>query len=1074
MNTSNLLRTKFLVPRPGTDHFPRPHLIQWMESQASRRLVLLSAPLGYGKTMLLASFLSSSNKPAAWYQLDPSDSDPVIFLTCLLEALRRMEGMAEKMTSNLGQAAQALLDSGQEGSDPERVLTVLLNELTEKMTVPWMVVLDDYHYIANPAVHQLVINLLENAPPGLQLLIATRTDPLLPLARLRARGQLAELRAADLRFRNEEVMAWMELQIPGLSSESLALLSEKTEGWAAALQIMRSSLSGHNATSAGDVIAGLSGSQRFIFEYLAEEVFRRQNNGLQQFLLTSAVLEQMDAAVCKAVTGRDDAQTILEQLEQQNLFITSLDAQRRWFRFHNLFREFLLNRLQRDPQKIKICEQAAGKYYEEHGEWEAAFRHYLRIPNFQAAARAISQKAAFLVERGHVEVLHRSLSALPADVMQDHPELLLQHGNVHLRLGQAGLAISAYEDARAAFACQENPAGVSKALTRLAELHRAQGNYRQAEALATEALSYAPEEDHVARAGALMALAKSGGFLTNMNRGRSLAEQAVEEARLAGDKISALALASFLQSLGQICWWHGDPYAAVHFCQEALRLAPDECSPLGVRANILLVTPHLYWREFELALRYAERGLEIAQTLQLKELLPAAYTALGNVLTRVGETARAEICLRQSLELAQQLGLAAYEQLMATGYLAYNLYSQGRVDEAWQLAEGGLWAYTGNPDTYEAYVCRSVLADVELESNRLSRAERYYSELVEVGERRQFRIPLALVYLGLAFIHLETGRRERGLEFGQKALELIEPTKAFQLFVDQGERSRVVCNALLEAGLNSPFLERVLNSLPGKRKRLVINDVQQTAIHVRCLGNFRVYAGSEEISAERWVSSKARDLLAYFITFRSERIPAERAYDGIWPNKVGRGLTAFHTALSRLRSALRTGDSSLRFILVETGEYHLDAARFNIDVDLFDAALKKARAASDEEIASHWYEQAIEFYQGEYLQNLYYDWLFSERRRLSADYLGALRALANYHYSRQRFTQALELLQRALRVDNLIEDLHCQAMQVFAGMGDRAGLVRQYQELREILEVELGIEPLDSTERLYRRLLQSM
>ncbi len=317
-----------------------------------------------------------------------------------------------------------------------------------------------------------------------------------------------------------------------------------------------------------------------------------------------------------------------------------------------------------------------------------------------------------------------------------------------------------------------------------------------------------------------------------------------------------------------------------------------------------------------MALEYAERGLEIAQTLHLHELLPSAYTALGNVLTRRGETARAEACLRQSMEMAQNLGLAAYERLMATGYLAYNLYSQGRVDEARQLAEGALWAYTGSLDTYEAYVCRSVLADVALEQRQLARAETIYTELVEVGERRQFRIPLAMVYFGLAYIHLVTDRRETGLAFASKALAMIEPTQAVQLFIDQGERSRVVCKALQEAGEMSSFLGRVIEHLPATQPTITFT---HKTVMVRCLGTLRVLVGSDEISQERWVSTKARDLLAYFITFRGEHIPAERAFEAIWADKPGRGMTAFHTALSRLRSALRLGESTPRFILVESG-----------------------------------------------------------------------------------------------------------------------------------------------------------
>ncbi len=1071
MALSTKLHTKFLIPQPPPDRVPRPHLTEWLESQLDKRLILLSAPPGYGKTTLLVDFLSTSPLPAAWVQLAEADSDPSVFLACLIEAIYRLHGSHEK---NIGRATQTLLESANASTSPQQILTVLINELTDTLFNPWLLVLEDYHFIASPVVHQLVDLLLENGPASLHVIISTRTDPPIALARLRARGLLAELRAPELRFHEDEISSLISHYVTGLSEQSLAQLAEKTEGWAAALQIVCSSLNGQDALSADRFIAGLSGSHRYIFEYLAEEVFLRQNGRRRIFLMNTAILPQLDAATCNALPGITKAQAMLDQLEHENLFLTSLDAHRHWYRYHFLFREFLFSKLQREqPLQLPILHQAAGKYNEQIGELESAYSHYIEAKDWEAAARVIQEFAPSFVERGRVEVLNRYLTTLPDQVMHSHPHLLLQRGNARRRLGEAGLAINDYEDARTAFLAGTDQGGVSQALTLLAEINRAQGNYRQAESLASEALGFAPPDNHVARAYALIALAKSTGFLTGMDQGRSLAEQAVQEARLTGEQLSPLARANFLQSLGQICWWHGDPQATVRYCKEALQLTPEDFSPIAAQAYISLVSPYLYWHDLDTALRYAERGLEIAQTLHLHELLPSAYSALGNVLTRRGETARAESCLRQAMELAQNLGLASYERLMTAGYLAYNLYGQGRADEARQMAESAFWAYTGNPDTYEAYVCSSVLADVALEQGRLARAEAFYAELVEIGERRQFLIPLAMVCFGLAYIHLITGRQESGLTFARKALTLIEPTQAVQLFVDQGERSRVVCRNLQEAGEQSQFLQRVLESLPAKTTSSLLL-VDPAVVTVQALGPFRVFIGREEVSQERWVSTKARDLLAYFITFRSERIPCERVFDAIWADKPGRGMTAFHTALSRLRHALRKGNAAPRFVLVEASEYWLDNAAFSVDVNEFDTALTKARAASTEELAAHWYEQAISLYHGEYLENLYYDWLFAERHRLTQTYISALRNLANFHFTHERFTTALELLQRALRVDNLNEDLHCQAMRTHVALGDQAGLVHQYQELEKTLSEELGMQPLVSTQKLYQRLVSGL
>jgi two-component SAPR family response regulator len=214
-------------------------------------------------------------------------------------------------------------------------------------------------------------------------------------------------------------------------------------------------------------------------------------------------------------------------------------------------------------------------------------------------------------------------------------------------------------------------------------------------------------------------------------------------------------------------------------------------------------------------------------------------------------------------------------------------------------------------------------------------------------------------------------------------------------------------------------------------------------------------------------------LLAFFITFREERTSVERVFDALWHDKEGSGRTAFHTALSRLRKALRAGKRKLKYILVETGEYWLDSARFSVDVDDYDLAIAKARA-TDGETAEQWYEHAIQLYQGEYLDNLYYDWVFPERRRLTQSYLTVLCALAEIRTQQARHDEALSLLKKALATDPLLEDVHCQIMQVYADQKNQSAIIRQYQEMEQVLEKELGVEPMDSTIEAYKKLIKSI
>ncbi len=1061
---SVLPRTKFLIPRSGADVVSRPELLARLERALHRRLALISTPPGYGKTTLLAQLAEATDQPLAWCQLDAGDSDPVVFLSAFIESLRHTRNAPDsEACARMGRAALALLSNMEADLSitPRRVLTVLINELLEQVERSWLVVLEDYHEIANPAVHELLILLLENAPPGLTLIISTRADPPLPLARLRARGLLAEFRAEDLRFSEEEVRAWVRTRLPEATPEDIRALEDKTEGWAAGLQLVLAALAGRNPESRSRLIEGIQGSHRYLFDYLISEAFQRQPPATQRFLLVTSVLNQMDAAACAALPGIEHPQAMLAELERKNLFVSSLDEAHRWYRYHQLFREFLLDALRRDhPDLFQQAQRAAGRYYESQGQFEMAAQHYLAGEAADDAAQMLLRFAPDYIEHGRVVMLQRHLARLPEPVLARHPQLLLYHGDALRRLGYAGEADRRYQQARAAFEAAGDAVWLSRALVRLGELARSQGHYRQAQTLVTQALIHAPKDAHEDRARALIALAKSTGFLTGMDQGRALAEQALAEARLAGGAISLITLANILGSLGQIAWWHGDPQSTVRYATEALQILPDELSPIAARAHTSLAIPYLYWGHLDTALKHAERGLEIAQQLEMQELLPNAYTILGNVLTRMGETARAEAALRQSLEIAQQLGLAAYDQVMAAGYLAYNLYSQGRVDEAQQLAEGSLWAFAGNPDTYEVYVCRSVLADISLEKGRDEEAEQLFIDLLEVGERRRFRLPLAMVYFGLAYIALKRGDREKGVDYARRSLALVEPTNAVQLYLDQGERAVVVCRALKKAGGSSPFVDEVLARLrknASARPRVIENK----AVVVRTLGAFRVFVNGQEVSQERWVSARARDMLAYFITFRHDRIPMERVQEALWPQTASLGPRAFHTALYRVRQALRAGSESTKFILVQSGEYWLDAARFQVDVDEFDAALAQARHLMHQrpEEAERWFETALALYQGDYLANLYYDWLFPEQRRLREAHLQALRHLAGLRMNTRRYEDALSLLNQALALDPLQEQVHLDAMRCYAALGNRAAVARQYRQLEEALRRELGVGP---------------
>ncbi len=380
-----LLPTKLHVPRPRPHLVPRAHLVERLQRGVDRALTLISAPAGFGKTTVLAQWSAESGMPVAWLSLEPEDNDPTRFLSYLIAALQTLD-------AQLGTTALALLHTPQPPS-PEAVLAVLVSELTSRDSRDFALVLDDYHVITEESIQRGMTFLLEHLPPQLHLILATRADPALPLARLRAQGQLCEVRTADLRFEAAEVRAFledvMELDLP---PEAIATLEHNTEGWIAGLQLAALSLQGRADVSR--FLAAFTGSHRFVLDYLSDEVLARQPASVQTFLLHTCILERLSGPLCDAVTGQEGSQTMLEGLDNANLFVVALDDERHWYRYHHLFAEVLRSHLQQaQPALVPALHRRASAWYEQHALPAEAVQHALAVPDVELAARGLPGSA---------------------------------------------------------------------------------------------------------------------------------------------------------------------------------------------------------------------------------------------------------------------------------------------------------------------------------------------------------------------------------------------------------------------------------------------------------------------------------------------------------------------------------------------------------------------------------------------------------------------------------------------------------------------------------------------------------
>ena len=622
-----LLATKLHVPRPQPGFVPRPRLVEALGEGLARGLVVVCAPAGFGKTALLADWAESGRRPVCWLSLDTADNDPARFWRHVVAALdRACPGIAERAGPLLGPPPPSSFDG---------LVTALINELAAQPGDDQMLlVLDDYHLIDAQPVHAALTFLLDHLPVGLRLVLTSRSDPPLPLPRLRAAGQLAELRADDLRFTPDEAAALLrEATGSGLPVAAVAALAARTEGWAAGLQLAALSLRGQ-ADPAG-FVAAFSGSHRYVLDYLAGEVLEGQTGQMREFLLETSVLERLSGPLCDAVTGRADSQATLEQVEQAGLFLVPLDEVRGWWRYHQLFADLLRARLQQQqPGRVTELHRNAAAWCEEHGLADDAVRHALGAGDPVWAARLIEQHTDELLFRGERATVQRWLTALPAGLAGSRPRLLLAQSRMTLlsgRVAAAGdmldAADRAYAEApevagepyepsagRAASLLANVPATIALDRAYLAELR---GDAEQAIAYSSRALAEAGEGEWMLASHARGYLSLAEWMRGRLGEAEQLLSSTIAQWRAAGE--SALVVRGCYH-LGQIQRAQGRLDAALGTYQQAV----DTAAVPGRRPRPALASGMWAWP------RWHTSGTSL--------MMPSARSPRASLLPRITPT----------------------------------------------------------------------------------------------------------------------------------------------------------------------------------------------------------------------------------------------------------------------------------------------------------------------------------------------------------------------------------------------------------------------------------------------------
>ncbi|HEX8134590.1 MAG TPA: helix-turn-helix transcriptional regulator, partial [Actinomycetes bacterium] len=776
----------------------RPRLVDRLAQAHEGELILVCAPAGFGKTSLLADWARRDSRPVAWLSLDDADNDPARFWRHAAAAL-------DQVRPGVAQQVAGLLGGGLQPVSVEVAVTALVYELAGVAEVV-VLMLDDYHLIQAAAVHQSLRFLLEHLPAQLRLVVASRADPPLPLARLRARGQLVELREHDLRFTPAEAAELLRAAVgPELREAAVAALADRSEGWVAGLQLAALSLQGRGDIAA--FVEGFSGSHRYVLDYLTEEVLARQPEELVGFLLETSVLERLSGPLCDAVTGGRDGQALLEQVERTNLFLQPLDEERRWWRYHQLFADLLRARLhQQRPERVPELHRAAAAWFEAHGLAEEAVRHALAAGEAAWVARLVERHFPGLLWVSEDTTLRRWLAELPASVVRE-PWLcvaLASRAAMGGRLAEAERLLAAAERAPAGAAGPQGPpAGtpvrLAEDLPSVIAMYRANfaricGDAGPATRFAHRAQAELAGDDPLTRAVVEWNLAQAdllGGRLEGVEHAL---RRVMAAYRAAGVPLPAAAVC---YDLAQVQHALGRLGAAITTCREALELAaavdPD-LSPAGAAHARLAELLHER-DELDAALDHATRGVELCRQHGFAWPLAVALTALAWIRQAQGDPAGARAAMAEAERALPDPRLVDLFN-PAPAQAARLALAQGRVEDAARFVRDrglGPEDEPGYPREREYLVLARVLLAQQAPQQALRLLERLHA-LAEAQQRTGSVIQVC----ALQAPALDAGGDRAGaVGVLTEALALGAPEGYLRVFVDEGPPMAALLRELL-------------------------------------------------------------------------------------------------------------------------------------------------------------------------------------------------------------------------------------------------------------------------------------
>jgi LuxR family maltose regulon positive regulatory protein len=829
-----LVVTKLKVPPVRENRVQRSRLLVRLNAGLDSKLTLISSPAGFGKTTLLSEFAEVCERPVAWFSIDAEDDDAVRFMSYLIASL-------DSIQAGWGASLYPLLQSPKPES-LDTLTALIINELSEDFP-PFVLIFDDYHLISSPEIHQALTYILEHQPAQMHLAIATRADPPIPLSRLRVRDQLLEIRESDLRFTREEAGEFFsQVMDLNLKAGQITALERRTEGWAAGLQLAALSL--QEQDDKAQFVEEFAGSNRYILDYLGQEVLDQLDQEVREFLLQTSILDRLSGPLCEAATRIPNSQEILEDLEANHLFILALDQERTWYRYHRLFKEYLLKTLHIEKPGLEVeLHLRASSWFHQQGNLDEAITHALAAEDHKRVINLIDEVALQKLQQSETSSLLRWIEALPEDVIEQHPTLCLTHAwGLILRGGPL-------EKVESRLAIIEQGSGNDRLLGSAAAIRSLlaslDGRPQESLQFSQRASDLVPEDDLFTRS-----LLRDNLGMVNLMLGdfRAAVDNfalAVELSQKTGNLMIAVG---GLCNMAGIWMLQGQLKRAWSANEQALELATDKNGrrlPIAGKALLGLGEIAREWNKLPEAVGYLEEGLQLFQTFgELGSIL--SYVSLARINEIRGDFAAAQKILDRARELAikfkasqmdddlvdsyqVQLWLTMGEQIRAERWVAeeqlHSLVSaplpQGRFDPVWEIRSQTLVRLYISQANYQAAI--------EL-----------IKPLMDAADKNQrMRSVIKLLAMRAVLLYL-SGDMDEALNTLDQSLELGEKEEFLRTFLDEGEPMARLLYEAAAKGYHTEYVGRLLQEFgseapldtPGSEQSDLIEPLSSREIEV--------------------------------------------------------------------------------------------------------------------------------------------------------------------------------------------------------------------------------------------------